>query len=137
MARITFASGDAMDGMKMFSVLFALLEAMSKELDIERNDISGCLYRAKLENGMLVNNIIIYDSVAGGAGHSRRLVTSDGVVLSNVIKRAAKILAECDCEPSCYKCLRNYYNQKLHDQLNRKCAEDFLRGFIGSVEPVK
>ncbi len=136
-ARTTFAAEKAADYDCMLSVLFALLEAMSKELDIERNDIKGCLYKTKLENGMLVFNLIIYDSVAGGAGHSRRLVTPDGAVLSKVIRRAVYIMDNCDCEPSCYKCLRNYYNQKLHDHLNRKSAADFLRDFAGEITPVE
>lgn len=134
-ARITFRVDRAADYDCMLSVLFAILEAMSKELDIERNDIKGCLYRAKLENGMMVYNLIIYDAVAGGAGHSRRIVTSDGKVLSTIIQRAVKMMDDCDCEPSCYKCLRNYYNQKLHDRLNRKSAASFLRDFAGDIEP--
>ncbi|MDL2274270.1 DUF1998 domain-containing protein, partial [Oscillospiraceae bacterium OttesenSCG-928-G22] len=136
-ARITFAVERATDYDCMLSVLFALLEAMSKELDIERNDIKGCLYRAKLESGMMVYNLIIYDSVAGGAGHSRRLVTADGSVLRRVISRAVSMMDGCDCEPSCYKCLRNYYNQKLHDKLNRTLAADFLREFAGEIVPVE
>lgn len=135
-ARITFVTERATDYDCMLSVLFALLEAMSKELDIERNDIKGCLYRTKLESGMMVYNLIIYDAVAGGAGHSRRLVTPDGKALSKVIRRAIKIMDDCDCEPSCYKCLRSYNNQKLHDHLNRKSAANFLRDFAGTTELV-
>lgn len=135
-ARITFEVASAADYDCMLSVLFALLEAMSKELDIERNDIKGCLYRTKLESGMMAYNLIIYDSVAGGAGHSRRLVTPDGLTLSKVLRRAANLMEACDCEPSCYKCLRNYYNQKLHDHLDRITAAEFLKNFIGSVESI-
>ena len=135
-ARITFEISEATDYSCMMSVLFALLESMVKELDIERNDIKGCLYRARLDAGTLVWSLVIYDAVAGGAGHSRRLVTPDGMVLSKVFARAVKLIDVCDCEPSCYKCLRNYYNQKLHDQLNRTSAANFLRGFIGKVDTV-
>jgi superfamily II DNA/RNA helicase len=135
-ARITFKNQSAADYNCMISVLFALLEAMSKELDIERNDIKGCLFRKKLDNGMIVYNLIIYDAVAGGAGHSRRIVTPDGKVLSKVIQRAIKMMDDCDCEPSCYKCLRSYYNQKLHDNLDRKSAANFLRNFAGLIEVV-
>jgi len=135
-ARITFEIGDAMNFECMLSVLFAFLESMSKELNIERNDIKGCLYKTKLESGLMVFNLIIYDAVAGGAGHSRRLVTSDGKVLSNVISRAVSMMGSCDCEPSCYKCLRNYYNQKLHEHLNRETAKEFLQKFCGDIAPV-
>jgi len=136
-ARITFEVDRATDKNCMLSTLYALLEAMSKELDIERNDIKGCLYRAKIESGMMVNNLIIYDSVAGGAGHSRRLVTSDGKIFAKVIKRAVSLMEACDCEPSCYKCLRNYYNQKIHDDLNRFSAIELLKEFKGPIIPVE
>ncbi|HHT28322.1 MAG TPA: DEAD/DEAH box helicase [Firmicutes bacterium] len=136
-ARITFGTPEAADFDCMLSVLYAMLEALSSELGIERNDINGCLYKAKLDDGRMVNNLIIYDAVAGGAGHSRRLVTADGAVLSQVINRAVALLDECDCEPSCYKCLRNYGNQKIHFLLNRKKAAEFLRSFVDEIEPVE
>jgi len=135
-ARITFEVDSATNFECMLSVLFAFLESMSKELNIERNDIKGCLYRTKLENGVMVYNLIIYDAVAGGAGHSRRLVTSNGETFSSIINRAASMMDSCDCEPSCYKCLRNYYNQKLHEYLNRVTAKDFLLNFCGDITPV-
>jgi len=73
------------------------------------------------------HKIIIYDAVPGGAGHSRRLVTEDGYVLKAVIKRAINILKNCECSPSCYRCLRNYENQKIHEVLDRKKALQFLQ----------
>lgn len=42
----------------------------------------------------------------------------------------------CNCSPSCYSCLRNYYNQKIHDLLNRKYAYDFLENYYGELEPI-
>ena len=136
-ARITFETSQAIDYSTMISALFALLEAMSKELDIERNDIKGTLYKTRIQGIGLVYNIIIYDAVGGGAGHSRRLITSDGQVLSNVIKHAVDLLESCDCDPSCYKCLRNYFNQKLHDFLDRRIAASFLKKYIGPIQALE
>ena len=78
-----------------------------------------------------------YNPVPGGAGHSRRLVTSDGKVLSRIIQRASRMMDACDFEPSCYKCLRNYCNQKLHDDLSRKSAATFLNGFTGHIDLIE
>ena len=72
------------------------------------------------------HKIIIYDAVPGGAGHSRRLVTEDGDVLKKVINRAINLLDSCECSPSCYRCLRNYENQKIHEMLDRENALGFL-----------
>jgi len=106
------------DSSLMLSVMYALLEGLSRELEIERNDIKGCLHRA-MDQGNLIYTIVLYDAVAGGAGHVRRLVAEPSSdVLQRVLRRAYHVVSDCTCDPSCYQCLRNYYNQKLHDQLN-------------------
>ena len=51
-----------------------------------------------------------------------------------VMKKAIDIMDRCTCDPSCYSCLRNYYNQGVHDILNRFDAAEFLREFDGEVE---
>lgn len=106
-----------------------------KDLNIERRDIKACL-SAKLVGGILDLSIVIYDSVPGGAGHSRRLVTKDGKMLHSIFMSALRSMRECNCEPSCYNCLRSYENQKIHDLLDRNLAIEFLRQFMGTVEMV-
>lgn len=123
-AKISFGY-DTSDDDTMLSVMYALLNAFANEMNIERRDIRACLTYKK-RNGKMEHKIIIYDAVPGGAGHSRRLVTQDGMILKNVIKRAINLLATCNCSPSCYRCLRNYENQKIHERLNRQKALDFL-----------
>ena len=127
-AKITFCC-DTSDNATMLSVMYALLNSFANELNIERRDIKACL-TYKLTSGRLEHKIIIYDAVPGGAGHSRRLVTQDGQVLQAVIKRAIKLLETCECDPSCYRCLRSYENQKIHEILNRKKALSFLKQLV-------
>jgi len=123
-AKIEFKT-DTSDYSTMLSVTYALLNAFADVLSIEKRDVKSCM-TYKLKDGKYSHQIIIYDSVPGGAGHSRRLITENGEVLKTVINRAIKILSECDCEPSCYKCLRSYENQKVHEILDRRRALDFL-----------
>lgn len=131
-AKITFKC-DTSDYNMMMSVMYAILNAMAKDLNIERRDIKACL-SAKLIREFFDLSIIIYDSVPGGAGHSRRLVTKDGKMLQSVFMSALRSMSECNCEPSCYNCLRSYENQKVHDLLDRKLAIEFLQQFVGAVE---
>jgi len=130
-AKISFEC-DTSDYNTMISVLYALLNAISKDLNIERRDIKACLSQ-HLISSKLQYSIIVYDAVPGGAGHSRRLVTKDGNMLYNIISSALNNMESCDCDPSCYNCLRSYENQKIHDQLDRKRAAEFLRQFIGEI----
>lgn len=117
----------------MVSTMYAILNAMADTLNIERRDIKACL-SPKLLGNELSYSIIIYDSVPGGAGHSRRLVTSNGKMLYQIFMAALKRVATCKCTPSCYSCLRSYDNQKIHDNLDRKKAEKFLQQFMGEIE---
>ena len=115
--------------------MYALLEALSTVLDIERNDIKGCLHKV-IYNNNLIYSIVLYDAVAGGAGHVRRLVTEDGSQFNLVVEKALEITKKCNCSPSCYSCLRNYYNQKIHDKLNRQYAADFLEMYSGKFKMI-
>ena len=124
-AKISF-SCDTSDYATMLSVMYALLNSFANELNIERRDIKACL-TYKRTKGKMEHKIIIYDAVPGGAGHSRRLVTEDGNILKAVINRAISILRTCECSPSCYRCLRNYENQKIHEILDREKALNFLK----------
>lgn len=137
-ARITFVTPDASleNWDTMISVLFALLEGLSREMGIERSDIKGCLFLTEAE-GMRVWSAVLYDAVAGGAGHVRRIVyPEDGSSFQKVLSRAIAVTGQCNCDGSCYQCLRNYYNQKIHDSLNRQKAEAFLRQWQGEMRPI-
>ena len=130
--KIHFLDGRAKDRYLMLSVMYALLEGLSRAMGIERNDIKGCLHMENTEIGLLYT-LILYDSVAGGAGHVRRMVTRDGEAFMKVINSAVDLLAECRCGTSCYNCIRNYYNQKVHDYLNRIDALEFLKSWQGEL----
>ena len=125
-AKLTFINAAASDKNRMRSVMYALLEGVSRQLGIERTDIKGTLFN-EVKGGYQIYSIVLYDAVAGGAGHVRRLVTDDGKVLNTVIEKAIAICEGCDCDGSCYKCLRNYYNQKYHKQIDRMEAATFLK----------
>ena len=131
-AKISF-SCDTSDYKTMISVMYAILNAIAKDLNIERRDIKACLSQHLVGN-YLQYSIIVYDAVPGGAGHSRRLVTKDGRMLYKIFMSALYNMKTCNCDPSCYNCLRSYENQKIHDQLDRHLAEKFLEQFVGEVQ---
>ena len=119
----------------MLSVLYALLEGLSREMGIERTDIKGCLFYTSVD-GCMIFSVVLYDAVAGGAGHVRRIVTADGQAFQRVLAKAISVVDNCDCNSSCYRCLRNYYNQKIHDNLNRNQASAFLHQWVGNMNPL-
>lgn len=131
-AKISFQCNTS-DYDTMVSTMYSILYAMADTLNIERRDIKACI-SPKLLGNELSYSIIIYDSVPGGAGHSRRLVTSDGKMLYQIFQAALRRVDTCKCTPSCYSCLRSYDNQKIHDNLDRKKVARFLQQFIGKID---
>ena len=107
-----------------YSLLYALLEGASCFLDIDRNDINGCL---NYENGN--TSIILYDESAGGAGNVKRIAINLEKVLLEAKERVSGICG-CSEDTSCYGCLRNYGNQFEHEKLIRGAAFEYLSWLI-------
>ena len=112
------------------SFMYALLEGISLALDIERTDIDGVI---ELNREYGSYDIILYDSVPGGAGHVSRLMTKEAMVTS--LKEALGKVSQscCDEDTSCYNCLRNYYNQAYHSRLKRKYASEVIKALLVEI----
>ena len=107
------------------SILYGLLEGVSKHLSIERSDLSGCLNYHK---GSI--DFVLFDNVPGGAGHVKRLVTENN--FKEILEKTYTLMKSCSCggeigDTSCYSCLRNYYNQKHHDVMERRFVIEFIK----------
>ncbi len=102
---------------QFLSVMYAVLEGASTELDINRSDINGCVTGD--------HQIILYDDTPGGSGFVKCIYDN----LEKVLEQAKeKVKGSCGCteETSCYGCLRNYGNQFFHDVLSRGLAYRYL-----------
>jgi hypothetical protein len=116
------------------SLLYALLGGMSDALGIEANDINGVV-RPKGVDGEVIQEVVLFDDVPGGAGHVERLEDQDELLA--VLKAAHARVAHCGgCDPSasCYACLRSYRNQFCHDLLVRGPVADYLERLLAGVK---
>lgn len=106
------------------SVLYAVLQAAASVLQIAATNIDGTVssYRTA------VSTIDIVDTVPGGAGYARIIAQE----LPTVLEGALELVRGCECGPetSCYMCLRTFSNQRVHDQLERGAAADFLASVL-------
>lgn len=109
------------------SLTYALLAAASQVIDVPRTELDG-LFRP-LNNQLA--EIIIYDNVPGGAGYSRRIADK----FTQILKTAYQIASTCNCDTSCYDCLRTYSNQPFHADLNRHLVVKFLQPLVEKVSP--
>lgn len=117
-----------------YSLLYAILEGASESLDIDRQDLDGCLYPTG--GDLSTQSILLFDDVPAGAGHVKRIVQDENTIIE-VLKCTLAKLKGCNCggekgDSSCYGCLRNYRNQFCHDQLNRGIVIQFLERIIAN-----
>ena len=116
------------------SLLYGILEGSSRVLNVDRNDISGCVrWFYNKEFSCPSYEFVFYDKTPGGAGHVRRM--NDRATLTSILKETLTFISACSCggdsmNTSCYSCLRNYYNQKYHENLQRKYVVDYLSSVL-------
>jgi ribosomal protein S27E len=133
---LRFITPDLCDRGTALSVMYGLLRGVCSELNIEENDVSGCLqYFINPVSQQDSLALVLFDRTPGGAGHVRRL--DDKNVLECVLYTTRTLMSQCDCggetaDSSCYMCLRGYYNQKHHDVLKRGLVIGFLNQVFGN-----
>lgn len=130
-AMVRFNDIDVSNIDEAWTILYSLLEGLSRSMSIDRNELSGCLSWYRDINHPHGNYaFVLFDNTPGGAGYVRQL--SEHRVLAEMLKMGYKVVSECSCggneaDTACYSCLCNYYNQRQHDVLKRRYAIDFYR----------
>ncbi|MDD2285033.1 MAG: DEAD/DEAH box helicase [Paludibacter sp.] len=120
-------------GLWIKSAAISLTEAFhlaaSRVLDIDFSDLNAG-HRIHTSDGNVYVDIYLYDSLSSGAGYSSGLLG----VTDELITTAEELLDDCNCESACHTCLKHYWNQRRHDQLNRFSALDLLKwGVSGTI----
>lgn len=112
-----------------WSTLYALLEGAAAALEIARDDLDGTVSFGIAR----APSLVLFDDVPGGAGHVRRVMDH----LPDVLQVAYRRVRNCECGPetSCYRCLRTFRNQRIHDQLRRGPVADLLERLLGADAP--
>lgn len=126
-----------MDINRIRTVMYALLKGASIKYDISEDDIDGCIsYSNYIEGNPSGFNIILFDSIPGGAGNVKRIADSSEYEFRDYIEKCYEIVKNCSCgnedgDSSCYSCLRSYKNQFYHQIIKRKYAIEFLGKLLG------
>lgn len=107
----------------------AVRQAAARLLEVEEREISGTarLWRFGYPE------IVLYDTVAGGAGYCQMLVERG---LRALLERSACVL-ECPayCSHSCRACLQTYGNQVHWEHLNRQPVLAWLKRLLELDQP--
>ena len=113
----------------------ALTIASTSRLDIDATELQA-EYRPALTpagNHGLEAEIYIYDTLAGGAGFTRRVHGYGRSIFENALDRLDTCPADCDA--SCYRCLRSFRNRFEHGLLDRKVGAALLRYVLYGTMP--
>ena len=136
---LKFVSENITDINAAWTILYSLLEGLSKCLSIDRNELSGCLhwFRNEEVGGLGNYGFVLFDNTPGGAGYVRQLRNITTFI--GMLNEGRRVVTECTCggeaaDTACYSCLCNYYNQKQHDILKRKYAIDFYQSIKGTYD---
>jgi hypothetical protein len=112
----------------------ALARATCDVLGLEPGEVQADFRAALTAEGRsgLEAEVYLYDTLPGGAGFSRLA----GDRAEEVFAAALQTLTQCDCEISCYKCLRSFKNKFEHDRLDRHVGADLVRYLLTGSRPV-
>lgn len=76
-------------------------------------------------------SIVLYDTMPGGTGYLRKLLDRESASLKLAAAAALRRLEDCECQGSCHRCLREFWNQRIHHRLNRFEVLSTLRRIAG------
>jgi ATP-dependent helicase YprA (DUF1998 family) len=111
------------------SAVEALRRAACMLEDLEPNDIDGHFRFAPSDGVQQFIDLYLYDQSAGGAGFVKAAARDP----QRLVKAALGLLDNCNCDDSCYQCLRSYKNRFEHALFDRRIGADLLRAcFSGS-----
>ncbi|MDR8409763.1 DEAD/DEAH box helicase [Nonomuraea sp. 3-1Str] len=132
---ITLRPGFLSTHIALRTVAEALTIAGTRKLDIDATELQAEYRPALTPLGSegLEAEVYVYDTLAGGAGFTRR-VNEYGL---EIFERALERLEDCPakCDESCYRCLRSFRNRFEHNLLDRRVGASLLRYLIYGTLP--
>lgn len=105
------------------SLAYALQKGVCTLLDIETSDIGVSWRWLANKTDRTGSEIVLYDQTPGGAGFVKEAFEN----WEQVVGKTGEVCISCTCEKACYDCLKNYYNQPHHENLDRRTVTEYLR----------
>lgn len=119
------------------SAVEALRRAACRLEDLEPNDIDGDFRFAPGDGTRQYIDLYLYDQAAGGAGFVKTAARDP----QRLVDDALDLLDSCNCDDSCYQCLRSYKNRYEHELFDRRIGADLLRaafkGMRLGLDPIR
>ncbi len=105
------------------TLAYALHRGICTTLEVDDGDIGVSWRWLSKKQDVGGVELILYDRTPGGAG----LVKEAFDNWSSILRNTLSVCENCTCERACYNCLKSYYNQSYHDNLNRYVVIEKLK----------
>ncbi len=107
----------------------ALKLGMQLEYFVGAHELDAFVRRWE-EDGASHATLVVYDTMPGGTGYLQRLVEN----VPQLAARAVRHLQECPCERACYRCLKEFWNQRIHHLLDKRLVLPILEA-LAQAQP--
>jgi hypothetical protein len=119
----------AMDAAWIATFAQALKLGMQRQLYVGPREIASFVRRTIVDNHPHTT-LVLYDTMPGGTGYLWRTANA----LPQVAALVAQHLRDCDCERACYRCLKEFWNQRDHALLDKNLVLNVLDEFAAVRE---
>jgi len=106
-----------------WSLAWSIVRGSIRLFDLDEADLDARVLTRREDGREQVMEIVWVDSVLGGSGILREVITR----LPEVARSVLEHLRDHDCPTSCYRCLRTYRNQRVHGLLDWRLVQAQLR----------
>jgi hypothetical protein len=110
------------------SLAESMLLGVRETMQAGRRDLDWFERRRKDEPVSLV----FFDTMPGGTGYVPKLFADGAAGLKAAAGEALERLVACTCSGSCHRCLRDFWNQRLHAELDRFAVLTSLKRLAGA-----
>ena len=113
----------------LITLLHTILTGLYIQMETSQEEVNGFIRRIidKNENKELYQ-IVLYETVPGGVGYIEKIKD----YWCEIMHKAYETLYNHECDRACYRCLKNYYNQRDHDMLDKRTVRPLLDKIVNS-----
>ncbi|MGH2743244.1 MAG: Zn-binding domain-containing protein, partial [Thermoleophilaceae bacterium] len=111
------------------TLLEALMLGIRETMQADRRDLD--VFEVPCDG--VPERLVIFDTMPGGTGYLPKLLADGGAGLREAAAEALARLESCDCEASCHRCLRDFWNQRVHGLLDRRTVIPTLRRLAEAI----
>lgn len=140
-ARTGIGTGAVARRAAWYSLAFLLTRAASKLLDVDVQELQTGL-QVRRTNDELEARVFLADSLENGAGFATHLASEHGFrnllgTTKNMLVGLGSIAHQQECDTACYRCLKDYANQRHHPVLDWRLARDLFSVLTGGDPDVE